>query len=394
MDFQRLVAERSATINGSGIRQVFDRVEVLRAQGKQLINLGIGQPDFPVAERIKKAACDAIMADHNGYMPTAGVPVLRERAAAALVKETGWDVNLAKDAPAVSANLIVTAGTSAAIFLVMQAIVNPGDEVIIPDPYFVLYPYAVSLCGGKAVLCDTYPDFKMTAARVAPLITSKTKAVLINSPSNPGGVVLNQRECDELAALCAEKGVLLISDEIYDKFTFVEGLENGVFPTPCRSPKGGKDVLLIRGYGKTYGVTGWRLGYAAGPRPIIAEMTKLQQYSFVCAPAPLQHAIVEAMNVDMGPTIARYRARRDIVLKHLSPKTRCSVPHGAFYVFVEVPPKLGLTGRQFYEKALEGGVVVIPGGVFSAKDTHFRISYTVGEAELEKACSVLASLMA
>lgn len=393
MDFQRLIAERSAKINGSGIRQVFDKVEILRAQGKKLINLGIGQPDFAVDERIKKAACDAIMANHNGYMPTAGVPLLREKAATALSKETGWDVNLTKDAPAASANLIVTAGTSAAIFLVMQAIVNPGDEVIIPDPYFVLYPYAVSLCGGKAVSCDTYPDFKMTAERVAPLITSKTKAVLINSPSNPGGVVLNQKECDDLAALCAEKGVLLISDEIYDKFTFVEGLEKGVFPTPCRSPKGGKDVLLIRGYGKTYGVTGWRLGYAAGPRQIIAEMTKLQQYSFVCAPAPLQYGVAEAFNVDMEPTIAQYRARRDIVLKHLSPKTRCSVPHGAFYVFVEVPPRLGQTGRQFHERALEAGVVVIPGGVFSSKDTHFRISYTVSEAELEKAGAILAGLM-
>jgi len=393
MDFQRLIAERSAKINGSGIRQVFDRVEVLRSQGKKLINLGIGQPDFQVHERIKKAACDAIMADHNGYMPTTGVPLLREKAATALAAETGWEVNLTKEAPAASSNLIITAGTSAAIFLTMQAIVNPGDEVIIPDPYFVLYPYAVSLCGGRAVSCDTYPDFKMTAARVAPLITSKTKAVLINSPSNPGGVVLNQKECDELAALCAEKGVLLISDEIYDKFTFVEGLENGVFPTPCRSPKGGKDVLLIRGYGKTYGVTGWRLGYAAGPRAIIAEMTKLQQYSFVCTPAPLQYGVVEAMNVDMGPTIERYWARRDIVLKHLTPQTRCSVPHGAFYVFVEVPPRLGQSGRQFHERALEAGVVVIPGGVFSAKDTHFRISYTVGEAELEQAGAVLAGLM-
>jgi len=393
MDFKRLVAERSASINGSGIRQVFDRVEVLRAQGRTLINLGIGQPDFPVHERIKRAACDAIMADHNGYMPTAGVPVLREKAASALNAETGWRVNLAKDAPADSHNLIITAGTSAAIFLAMQAIVNPGDEVVIPDPFFVLYPYAVSLCGGKAVSCDTYPDFKMTAARVAPLITARTKAVLINSPSNPGGVVLNQKECDDLAALCAERGVLLISDEIYDKFTFAEGLEAGVFPTPCRSPRGGDDVLLIRGYGKTYGVTGWRLGYAAGPRPIIAEMTKLQQYSFVCAPAPLQHGIVEAMNVEMGPTIERYRTRRDIVLKHLAPLTRCSVPHGAFYVFVEVPPRLGQTGRQFHERALEAGVVVIPGGVFSDKDTHFRISYTVPEADLEKACATLASLM-
>jgi aspartate/methionine/tyrosine aminotransferase len=396
MNYASLIALRSSRINGSGIRQVFDRVEGLRASGKHLINLGIGQPDFTVPLPIKQAACDAIMQDHNGYMPTAGVHAFRRKAAEALAAEAGWsDLSVEKIGPGAAdggRNLMITAGTSGGLYLLLQAIVNAGDEVIIPDPYFVLYPYGVTLCDGKPVYCDTYPDFRMTAERVAPLITKRTKAVLLNSPGNPSGVVATQKECDDLAALCAERNIILIADEIYDKFTFSEGLENGVFPTPARS-RGSENVVVIRGYGKTYGVTGWRLGYAAGPRAVIAEMMKLQQYSFVCAPSPLQHGAMAAMGMDMSEQIQAYAARRDIVLKHLSPLTECSVPHGAFYVFVKVPPRLGQTDRQFYERALEAGVVIIPGSVFSRRETHFRLSYTVPEDQLEKACAILAGLM-
>jgi aspartate/methionine/tyrosine aminotransferase len=393
MDHAHLIAARAARINGSGIRHVFDRVEKARAAGRTMLNLGIGQPDFPVPANIKQAAIDAINGNQNGYMPTSGMDHIRQQVAAELARETGWAMDVSKQPDPAKMNLMITVGTSGALALAMQAIVNPGDEVIIPDPYFVLYPLSVELCEGKAVKCDTYPDFRLTASRVEKLITPRTKAVLLNSPGNPSGVVMSQKECDDLAALCAERKILLISDEIYDKFTFSEGLEHGKFPTPCRSPKGSENVLLIRGFGKTYGVTGWRLGYAAGPRQIVDQIVKLQQYSFVCAPAPLQAALGEAMKTDMSEQIAMYRRRRDIVLKHLSPHTECTVPAGAFYVFVKVPEHLGMSGRQFYEAAFERDVVVIPGDVFSNRGSHFRISYTIGEEPLEKACVILADIM-
>jgi aspartate/methionine/tyrosine aminotransferase len=240
------------------------------------------------------------------------------------------------------------------------------------------------------VLCDTYPDFRMTADRIERLITPRTKAVLLNSPGNPTGVVLGTREIGEIVELCRAKGILLISDEIYDEFTFSEAREQGRFPTPATFTK---DCLLVRGFGKTYGCTGWRLGYVAGPHEIVQSIAKLQQYTYVCAPSMAQYAAVHAYDIDMQPWVDRFEKRRDRVLEAFRGLAEVARPGGAFYAFVKVPEQLGISASQFVERAIERSVLVIPGKVFSTRDTHFRLSFAAKEETLDRGLGVLTDIM-
>lgn len=386
MDIGSLIADRARGIDASGIRRIFE----LGAKLKDPINLSIGQPDFAVDDSIKRAAIDAIEQDHNGYTLTQGIAPLLDRTRAHLATNLGWPA----DDP--DLGLFVTSGTSGALLLAMLALIGEGDEVIIPDPFFLAYPAMVKMCGGVPVSCDTYPDFSMTAQRVEPLITPRTKLVLANSPSNPAGVVLDRKACDDLRELCERRGVVLLSDEIYDEFTFSDATTDrdlkgrAVCPSPLRTPDAWRSSLLVRGFGKTYGITGWRLGYAAGPKALIDQMSKIQQYTYVCAPAPLQHGALAAFDVEMGPTVERYRARRDMVIDKLSPLTEVATPGGAFYAFVRVPE--GMTGTEFCERAIERSVLVIPGGTFSSRDTHFRLSFAAPEERLSRGLEVIREL--
>jgi len=285
--------------------------------------------------------------------------------------------------------------------LAALALLDPGDEFIMPDPYFVVYPNIAKMIGATAVPCGCYPDFRMTAERVEPLITERTKYVLFNSPSNPSGVVPTGDECRELLELCRSRGVVLLSDEIYDEFVYSDAAEPSPrgepgdrCPSPARFEGAEENVLLIRGFGKTYGCTGWRMGYAAGPGPLLREMGKLQQYSFVCAPSIAQAGCVAAFDADNSAHVPHYQKRRDMVLGILKPVTDVPTPGGAFYLFPKVPEKLGLTGTQLVEKAIEREVLCIPGGVFSTRDTHVRLSLSAPEAKLRRGAEILAELMA
>ncbi len=368
-------------MDGSGIRRAFE----LGASLANPINLSIGQPDFPVPDRMKAGAIDAIRNDHNGYSLSEGVGPLNAAIRGHLAHDLGWD-------PAdPGIGVMVTSGTSGALLLSSLALLDPGDEVIIPDPWFVIYPQLGPLTGGRVVPCDTYPDFRMTAERVEPLITDRTKFVLANSPGNPTGVVLTERECRDLADLCRDRGVQLVSDEIYDEFVFEDAMgPGGCCPSPGRDDPG---VLVIRGFGKTYGCTGWRLGYAAGPAALIAQMRKLQQFTFVCAPTPLQWGAVAAYDTDLTEVITAYQRRRDRVLEMLSPHTQVSSPGGAFYAFFEVPAALGITGTAFVERAVAHRVLLVAGGVFSSRDTHVRLSFAVPEPVLEEGLEILARML-
>ena len=283
----------------------------------------------------------------------------------------------------------------------MLALLNPGDEIILADPYFVAYPHMARLCGANAVLCDTYPDFKMTAERVEPLITARTKAVLFNTPGNPSGAVMSSRECAEMLELCRRKNVLLISDEIYDEFCFSESREPVATgepgrtrcPSPCRVSGSEDSILLIRGFGKTYGCTGWRMAYTVGPRPLIEQMLKMQQYSFVCAPTPLQWACVESFGVEMEPYVRAYEKKRDMVHERLGPLTGMRKPGGAFYAFVPVPGTDPARSRRLFERAADRGVLIVPGDVFSTRDTHVRLSFATSDQTLERGLDVLVELL-
>jgi aspartate aminotransferase/aminotransferase len=274
--------------------------------------------------------------------------------------------------------LLVTSGTSGALVLAMMSLVNPGDEVIVFDPYFVMYKPLVELAEGRAVLIDTYPDFRVDLNRVRDAITPRTKAILFNSPANPTGTVAGEHEVRELAQLAAERDVCLVSDEIYRPFCY---------DTPFISPAQYNDrTLVIDGFSKTYGMTGWRLGFAHGPAELIDTMTKLQQYTFVCAPQPVQWAGCAALDVDMSEFIERYRRKRDLLVQGLSDVYELVVPGGAFYAFPRVPSG---TATDFVTRCVRNSLLVIPGHIFSRQDTHFRLSYAAPDETIRRGIDVL-----
>jgi len=361
------IADRLQHFDSSGIRKVFD----LAASMTDPVNLSIGQPDFAVPEAIQQAAIRAITEGKNGYSPTQGVASLRDK----LQKQVSAQYSHS------TRQVAVTSGTSGGLVLAMMALVNPGDEVIVFDPYFVMYKSLVGLVGGNCVLVDTYPDFRIDLDRVAKLMTKRTKAVLFNSPANPTGVAASDEEIRGLAQLCNERNIALVSDEIYSQFCY-----DRPFVSPARyNPQ----TIVIDGFSKTYGMTGWRLGYVHGPAEVVQQMIKLQQYTFVCAPQPVQWAGIAALDVDMTRHIDDYRRKRDLIVAGLKDDYELVTPGGAFYVFPKAPWG---TGEQFVHRAIENKLLVIPGGIFSERDTHFRISYAASDATLERGLEILRKL--
>ena len=361
------LSKRTQRIDSSGIRKVFDLARSL----KDPVNLSIGQPDFDVPEVVKQAGIQAIQDGYNGYTPTQGLPQLREKMQAAVDAEYGHE----------DRQVFVSSGTSGGLVLAMQALVDSGDEVILFDPFFVMYEPLVQLVDGVPVLIDTYPDFKIDLSKVEAAITDKTKLVILNSPSNPTGYVPSKEEVHALGKLCLEKNIVLISGEIYRKFDY-----DGEFSSPATvNPK----TLVIDGFSKSHAMTGWRLGMVHGPSEIISTMLKVQQYSFVCAPQPVQWAGMEAMDVDITPYVDRYRTKRDRIVEALSNKYEIVKPGGAFYVFPKAPWG---TGSEFVAKAIENNLLVIPGNIFSEADTHFRISYAASDEIIDRGIEILLKI--
>ncbi len=362
------IAHRTKHVDSSGIRKIFDLASTI----ENPINLSIGQPDFAVPDTVKQAAIDAIRADQNGYSLTHGVPALRER-----LQSTVDDQYAHADR-----EIIVTSGTSGALVLTLLTMVNPGDEVICFDPYFLMYPAFIGMVGGTFVPIDTYPNFHIDLEKVEAAITAKTKIILFNSPANPTGALASRDEVRGLAELAAKHDIALVSDEIYRQFCY-DG--------PLVSPAEFNDqTIVVDGFSKTYGVTGWRLGFVHGPAELIDKMTMLQQYTYVCAPQPLQWAMIAALEVDMQPYVDKFRDRRDLMLAGLREAGyEVAHPGGAFYVFPKVPWG---TGTEFVAEAIKHDLLVIPGNIFSHRDTHFRISYAASEKTLERGITVLAEL--
>jgi aspartate/methionine/tyrosine aminotransferase len=363
------LASRTAAFDSSGIRKVFD----LAAKMKDPINLSIGQPDFDVPPLAKQAMVDAVNSGKNGYTPTQGIAPLVEK----------LQTQVTADFHHADRKAIVTSGTSGGLLLSMMALVNPGDEVILFDPYFVTYEPLVKLMGGRAVLVDTYPDFRIDLDKVRSAITARTKAILFDSPANPTGVVASADEVKGLAELAGERNISLISDEIYSRFCY-----GNSFISPA---KFNDRTIVVDGFSKSYAMTGWRVGFAHGPADIIDGMLKLQQYTFVCSPQPAQWACVAAMDLDIQPYIDAYRKKRDMIVEGLSDLYEIAKPEGAFYAFPKVPAGLG-TGSEFVERAIANQLLIIPGKIFSSRDTHFRISYAAADRTIERGIEVLRKL--
>jgi len=369
---KQMVAQRLDTIDASGIRKVF----ALAGKMRDPVNFSIGQPDFDVPEPLKEIAIKAIREGFNKYSQTAGDEELQAKIAQQVQAEFGWHD------PAV----IVANGVSGGLLLAFLALVNPGDEVITPDPYFVIYKHVVNMLGGRCVFVDSYPDFDLPVEKIAEAITDKTKMIVLNSPCNPTGVVYSAEQIEALAKLAAERDVLVLSDEIYERFSY-DG--------PCASiAKYYDKTLLLRGFSKSYAMTGWRLAYVAAHeslRDVIEAMTKIQQYTFVCAPTPFQKAAVAALDFDVTGYVTAYKKKRDLLYDGLKDKFELIKPSGAFYAFVKTPDHT--TGSEFVERAIKNNVLVIPGKVFSEKDTHFRISYATSDDKIRRGVEILCGLV-
>ena len=362
------LADRARSFDASGVRKVFD----LGAKLKNPINFSIGQPDFDVPEPARRAAVDAIESRKNGYAVTQGVPVLRDKLQSQIDGEYGH----------ADRQVFVTSGTSGGLVLALMMTVNPGDEVIVFDPCFMMYDALTSVVGGRLVRVDTYPDFRIDLNRAADAITPRTKAILFNSPANPTGAVADEATVRGLARLAAERDVLLISDEVYRMYCY-----DRPFVSPA---KFNPQTLVLDGFSKSYGMTGWRLGFAHGPAAIIHEMIKLQQYTFVCAPQPFQWAGAAAMEVDMSAQAAEYHRKRDVLLAGLADDYEIAKPGGAFYMFPKTPWG---ADEEFVTRAIEKyQLLIIPGSVFGGHNTHFRISYAVDDATLERGIEALRKL--
>lgn len=369
MNYEALFAERVGRVEFSGIRKFFE----MAARMPNPCDLSIGQPDYDAPPAVKQAAVDAILAGHNRYTPTAGLPALRERIAAEVRRETGVDTSV-----------LITSGVSGGLALALLALVNPGDEVVFADPYFISYLQLVRMLGGTPVAVPTYPDFSFDAAKFDAAITPRTKVLIINSPGNPTGRVMTEAEVKSAADLARKHGIVLISDEIYEGLCYDR-------PTPCPVNLAPEYTLLLRGFGKTHGVTGWRIGYAAGPERLIHEMVKFQQFTYVCAPSPVQHAALVAMDTDVSIHRRAYAEKRDLVCRLLSRAFEFERPGGGFYVFPKAPGRHP-SGTKLAMAALEREVLVIPGEVFSGRDSHFRISYATTDAQIRRGCDALCSL--
>jgi aspartate aminotransferase/aminotransferase len=361
------IADRMRTIEVSGIRRVFDLAKSL----KDPVNLSIGVPHFDVPAPVKAAAVAAIEAGHNAYTVTQGIAELRSR----LHNE------VRQRYPHADREAFVTSGTSGGLVLALWSTINPGDEVIVFDPYFVMYPHFITITGGVPVVLDTYPDFRIDVARVEAALTPRTKAIIVNSPGNPTGVVHDRQTLQDLARLAEDRNLLLISDEVYRAFC-----HDRPFASPAEF---NEDVVVLDGFSKAYGMTGWRLGYCHGPRRLVEEMIKLQQFTFVCAPSIVQHAGVVALDVDLTAVVADYRRKRDLLYDGLKERFEIVKPGGAFYMFPQVPWG---TGEAFVTEAIRNNLLCIPGGAFSRRDTHFRLSYAASDETLARGIEILNRL--
>jgi aspartate aminotransferase len=365
-----IIADRTSKIDASGIRKVF----ALAADMQDPVNFSIGQPDFDVPEELKEEAIKAIREGFNKYSQTSGDAALKKKITEQVRQEFDWD----------EPTVLVTSGVSGGLLLAFLALVNPGDEIIIPDPYFVMYKHLVNMLGGKCVFIDTYPNFNLPVEKIAAAITDKTKMTIINSPCNPTGMVYSQDEIKKLAEIASEKDVLVLDDEIYEKFCY-DGKSTSI-------AKYYDKTLLLRGFSKPYAMTGWRLGYAAASKSlanVIEQMTKIQQYTFVCAPTPFQKAAIAALDYDIINFVDAYRRKRDLLYNGLKDKFEMIKPGGAFYAFVKAP---GSSATPFVEKAIKNNVLIIPGNVFSEKDTHFRISYATSDEKIMQGVEILRTL--
>jgi aspartate aminotransferase len=376
------IAERISTISVSSTMKVAADADRLRREGADVVDFGAGEPDFPTPSNIKQAAVDALAANFTKYTTTGGTQELREAICERHKKDFGTNYTVPE--------CMATVGGKHAIFNLIQALINPGDEVVIPVPYWVTYKDVVNYAGGVCVFVDTDENagFEVTARMIERHLSPKTKLVIINSPSNPSGAVLSKEEFRAIYDLTAKRDIFLMTDECYCHFLYEAE------PFSIAAVAGAKENVVVAGsLSKTYAMTGWRIGFALAPAPIIGAMMKLQSHSTSNPTSIAQKAAVEAMRgpqESIGQMLAEYRRRRDFVVERLRkiPDVKILTPKGAFYAYpnISVAYKGGKVRNSldFATQLLEKSyVAVVPGEAFGTND-HIRISYATSMRELER----------
>ena len=370
------ISRRVNNISPSGIRKFFDLLSGMEG----VISLGVGEPDYTTPWHIREAAIYSIEKGMTMYTSNSGMPELRNEIAGYLKKM--YSLNYDPES-----EILITVGVSEALDLAMRAVLNPGDEVIMADPHYVAYDSSVILAEGTPVLVPTCEanNFEITASDMEKYITDKSKAILLGYPSNPTGAVLEQAKLKQIADLAHNNGLLVISDEIYSQLVY--GIEHTCF---AALPGMQNQTILLGGFSKAYAMTGWRLGFAAGNREIIAAMTKIHQYTIMSAPTMAQVAALEALKsgeTDVAEMVSDYNRRRLFIVNGLNEiGLPCFEPKGAFYAFPSIK-STGMSSEEFSEKLLvEEKVAVVHGTAFGPSgEGYIRCCYATSLTDIEEA---------
>ena len=367
INYDDILSEKVCNIKFSGIRKFFD----IAASVKDVISLSVGEPDFKTPFAIRKEAIRTLEKGRTNYTSNAGLETLREAISdyLDLTIHTKYDPKH---------EIIITVGGSEAIDAAFRAILNPGDEVLVPEPSFVCYGPLVEMADGVSVPIETKAEnnFKLTAEQVLEKLTPKTKALVLPFPNNPTGAVMRRSDLEKIAEVIRDRNIIVISDEIYSELTY--GNEKHVSIAEIEGMK--ERTIVINGFSKAFAMTGWRLGYAAGPEPIITQMLKIHQYGIMCSPTVSQYAAVTAMRdcrEDVEYMVSEYDMRRRLIVNGFNEMgLTCFEPEGAFYVFPCIK-STGLTSQEFCQRLIfEKKVAVVPGDAFGDCGEGFiRVSY-------------------
>ncbi len=382
------LAARVAKIKPSETLAITAKANALKAEGRDVIGFGAGEPDFDTPVNIKAAAIKAIEDGFTKYTPVGGTDELKEAIMAKLKRDNGFEYKRTQ--------IVVSCGAKHTLYNLAQALLDPGDEVIIPSPYWVSYPDIVVLACGQPVIVNTLEKdgFKMKPEHLQAAITGRTRAVVINSPANPTGAAYSPAELKALANVLLDKDILVISDDIYEKMLYAD------FPfanIATVEPKMKDRTIVVNGVSKAYAMTGWRIGYAAGPEEIIAAINKIQSQNTSNPASISQKAAVEALNGDqkiVTTMVGEFRKRRDIIVQLLNEikGVKCLSPEGAFYVFPNVSGVYGLSykGKKITDSTQlidylldEANVATVPGAAFGSDD-HIRLSYATSLKNIEE----------
>ncbi|MBA7617797.1 MAG: aminotransferase class I/II-fold pyridoxal phosphate-dependent enzyme [Calditrichaeota bacterium] len=371
-----IISQNVNRLSPSGIRKFFD----LLASMEGVISLGVGEPDYPTPWHIREAGIQAVEKGYTHYTSNSGMPELRQELSRYL--RESYDVEYNPDS-----ELLITIGVSEALDLAMRAILNPGDEIIMPDPRYVAYDSCVLLAGGEPISVPTRQEnnFELSAADVEARITDRTKAILIGYPANPTGAVMSRDELLEIAEVARRHQLLVVSDEIYARLVY--GVEHTCFAS---LPGAKESTILLGGFSKAYAMTGWRIGYAAAAKDIIDAMTKIHQYTMMCVPTMAQVAAIEALRSGESSVVEMvedYNQRRQVIVNGLNNiGLPCFEPRGAFYAFPSIA-STGMTSEEFSEKLLvEEKVAVVPGSAFgNCGEGYVRCCYATSLADIREA---------